>query len=296
MNLHLGPMLSIDAPAKLNLALHVTGQRADGYHLIESFVVFTELGDVVKAELSRADEFQLEGPEAPALSRDAVGSNLVVRARDALRKAARHSGRAAPAVSIRLDKRLPVAAGIGGGSADAAATLKLLCELWAYQPDDETLSGIALGLGADVPMCLNGTALVARGIGEVLDPVDLGFALDLVLINPRIGVSTPDVFSRLNRRDNPPLPAPQGLRDTDQFIAWLGQARNDLEPPARDLVPEISECLSLLETSGARLARMSGSGASCFGLYASRRDAEEAAAQLQLDKPDWFITATRTVP
>ncbi|MDF1606624.1 4-(cytidine 5'-diphospho)-2-C-methyl-D-erythritol kinase [Hoeflea sp. YIM 152468] len=288
-------MRATDAPAKINLALHVTGQRADGYHLIESFVVFTELGDRVMADLSSADGFHLEGPESAALSRDADGSNLVVRARDALREAARQSGRDAPPVSIRLDKRVPVASGIGGGSADAAATLKALSQLWDYRPTDEILSGIALDLGADVPMCLNGTPLIARGIGEVLQPVELGFALDLVLVNPRIGVSTPEVFSRLGRRHNPPLPAPKGMTDRDQFIDWLAKTRNDLEAPARNLVADISQCLSLLEESGARLARMSGSGATCFGLYACRDAAAEAAARLKHGRPDWFIAATCTV-
>lgn len=289
-------MLTLDAPAKINLALHVTGRRGDGYHLIESFVVFTELGDQVVAGLSDADDFQLDGNEAGALSSEAASSNLVVRARDALRDAACQAGQSAPPVTIRLDKRLPVASGIGGGSADAAATLKALCRLWKFQPDSEALSGIALDLGADVPMCLNGSTLLARGIGEALHPLDLGFALDLVLINPRIGVSTPKVFSQLSRRDNAPLAQPPNLSDKDQFLAWLADARNDLEAPARGLVPQISECLALLESSGARLARMSGSGATCFGLFACRDTAAHAAARLRREKPEWFIAATRTLP
>jgi 4-diphosphocytidyl-2-C-methyl-D-erythritol kinase len=288
-------MPGIDAPAKINLALHVTGRRADGYHLIESLVVFAELGDHVTVHPADRDAFMLEGPEAAALSAEAAGSNLVVRARDALRDAARQSGIALPPVDIRLDKRLPVASGIGGGSADAAATLKALCALWGYDPGREILSRIALALGADVPMCLEGRPLIARGIGETLVPVELGFALDLVIVNPRIGVSTPKVFAALESRDNPPLPGPEGTGDRNQFLTWLAETRNDLQPPAQSMVPEIDHCLSALHLAGAQFARMSGSGASCFGVFANAEAAGLAAGKLRADRPDWFIAATRTI-
>jgi 4-diphosphocytidyl-2-C-methyl-D-erythritol kinase len=287
-------MLRIDAPAKINLALHITGRRPDGYHLIDSLVVFAELGDQISVQLADKDAFHLEGPEAAALSTEASGSNLVVRARDALRDAARQSGVELPQVDIRLDKRLPVASGIGGGSADAAATLKALCLLWDYQPGSETLSKLALDLGADVPMCLDGRALIARGIGEALNPVKLGFDLDLVIVNPRIGVSTPAVFSALKHRDNAPLPAPDGLDDKNRFLDWLRAARNDLQPPAQRMVPAIDDCLSALHHAGAPLARMSGSGASCFGVFDSAEAAHTAAASRERRKPGWFIAATRT--
>jgi len=287
-------MLRIDAPAKINLALHITGRRTDGFHLIESLVVFTELGDRVSVELADRDSFLLEGPEAAALSTEAASSNLVVRARDALRDATRQSGTELPPVDIRLDKRLPVASGIGGGSADAAATLKALCLLWDYEPGSETLSRIALDLGADVPMCLDGKPLIARGIGETLTPIQLGFVLDVVIVNPRIAVSTPTVFSALECRDNPPLPDPEGLGDKDRFITWLTQTRNDLQTPAQRMVPEITECLSALRLAAARFVRMSGSGASCFGVFATAEAAQAAAKRLQHDRPGWFVAATRT--
>lgn len=288
-------MLRIEAPAKINLALHVTGRRADGYHLIESLVVFSELGDRVSVQLADVDAFHLEGPEAAGLSDESENSNLVVRARDALREAALQSGTELPAVDIRLDKRLPVASGIGGGSADAAATLKALCLVWNYDPGAETLSRIALDLGADVPMCLDGKPLIARGIGEALTPVELGFALDMVIVNPRVTVSTPTVFSALESRDNPPLPDPWGLEDKGRFLEWLKETRNDLQPAAQSLVPEIAECLSALDVAGARFARMSGSGASCIGVFDSTESAQAAATRLQNDRPGWFIAATRTV-
>ncbi|AKI01539.1 4-diphosphocytidyl-2-C-methyl-D-erythritol kinase [Hoeflea sp. IMCC20628] len=288
-------MLTLEAPAKINLALHVTGQRADGYHLIESLVVFTDLGDLVSVELSDRDGFILEGPESGALTAEDTQSNLVVRARDSLRAAAHRSGMEAAPVQIRLDKRLPVASGIGGGSADAAATLKALCRIWNFAPEPETLSTIALGLGADVPMCLSGQPLIARGIGEALDPVKLGFALDLVIVNPRIGISTPAVFSKLQRRDNTPLPAPEGLTDKHRFVEWLSQTRNDLQSPAMQLVPDIADCLSAVRDSGAQFVRMSGSGASCFGLYQSTEAAQDAAQRLRDEQPSWFIQATQTL-
>ncbi|MDP2732112.1 MAG: 4-(cytidine 5'-diphospho)-2-C-methyl-D-erythritol kinase, partial [Hoeflea sp.] len=181
-------MLTLDAPAKINLALHVTGQRADGYHLIESLVVFTQLGDKVSLGLAERDGFELAGAEAGALSAEDASANLVVRARNGLRDVARRFGVEAGPVQIRLDKQVPVASGIGGGSADAAATLNALCRLWNFEPGPEALSKIALGLGADVPMCLSARPLIARGIGERLEPVELGFALDLVIVNPRIGI------------------------------------------------------------------------------------------------------------
>lgn len=287
-------MLKIEAPAKINLALHIIGRRADGYHLIESLVVFAKLGDRVSVQKAERDMFRLEGPEAAALSGEDAGNNLVVRARDGLREMARQSGLELPPVEICLDKRLPVASGIGGGSADAAATLKALCQLWDFHPGAGTLSKLSLELGADVPMCLDGRALIARGIGETLSPVNLGFGLDLVIVNPRVSVSTPAVFSALEKRDNAPLPDPDGVDDKDRFLEWLEAARNDLQPPAQRMVPAIADCFSALEQAGARLSRMSGSGASCFGLFDSAEAARKAATRLQQDHPSWFVAATRT--
>lgn len=286
---------SLNAPAKVNLALHVTGRRDDGYHLLETFAVFTALGDRISAEPDDHDSFSVDGPEAGPLIGDAQGSNLVARARDALRQAAQADGHAAAPVRLHLDKRLPVASGIGGGSADAAAALKLLARLWRYQPSPEKLAAIALELGADVPMCLASRPLIASGIGESLNPVELGFVLDLVIINPRIGVSTPVVFSALESRTNPQLPAPEGLSDRTRFINWLTQTRNDLEPPACAKVPAIADCLLSLRDVGALFARMSGSGASCFGIFENAAAAEAAAIAVRKAQPGWFVEATHTM-
>jgi len=144
-------------------------------------------------------------------------------------------------------------------------------------------------------MCLNGQPLIARGIGETIEPAGLGFSLDLVIVNPRIGVSTPAVFTALESRENAPLPAPQGLGDRETFLTWLSGTRNDLEPPARRLAPQIGDCLSALTGSGALFARMSGSGASCFGVFKNRETALEAGKRLRQQQPGWFVNATRTV-
>jgi 4-diphosphocytidyl-2-C-methyl-D-erythritol kinase len=286
---------SLHAPAKVNLALHVTGRRDDGYHLLETFAVFTALGDRISAEPDDHDSFSIDGPEAGPLRGEAPGSNLVSRARDALRQAAQADGHAAPPVRLHLDKRLPVASGIGGGSADAAAALKLLARLWGYQPAPETLAAIALELGADVPMCLASRPLIASGIGEALAPVELGFVLDLVIVNPRISVSTPVVFSALESRTNPPLPAHEGLSGRSEFINWLTQTRNDLEPPACAKVPSIADCLTSLQGAGALFARMSGSGASCFGIFENAAAAEAAAIAIRKAQPGWFVAASCTL-
>lgn len=272
------------APAKLNLALHVLGKRPDGYHEIETLVAFAGIGDTVSAEPADRDEFVAEGPFASSLP---PSGNLVEMARDALRA---HSRSSRP-VRLVLTKRLPVASGIGGGSADAAATLRALARFWrlgSREAVEETLCEVGARIGADVPMCVLSRPLVARGIGEKLTPVP---AFDLaemacVIVNPLMPLETPEVFSALKRRDHPPLP-PLGGRTT---IEWLRTTRNDLAEPARRLVPLIGEVLDAL--SGATLSRMSGSGATCFGLYENERVAAQAANRIGRDHPDWFVRST----
>lgn len=286
----------VDAPAKINLALHVTGRRDDGYHLIETLAVFAALGDRVSAESADTDRFTINGPEAGPLLGDASEDNLVCRARDALRAQARASGLDAPPVHLHLEKALPVASGIGGGSADAAATLRLLADLWGLEIDSATLATIGLELGADVPMCMLQRPLIARGIGERLVPVEIAFPLDLVIVNPRVPVSTPVVFKALQRRDNPPLPLAGNWTDLESLLSWLGETRNDLEPAASSAVAEIGHSLDALRDTGALFARMSGSGASCFGIFEDRLTAEAAASSVQKANPGWFVAATATLP
>lgn len=265
------------APAKVNLALHVTGQRADGYHLLDSLVVFAAVGDRISATASATLTLDIVGEGAADLPTD--GRNLVLRAAAALNP----SGTAA----LRLDKVLPTASGIGGGSSDAAATLRALALLWGLpepRPDQ------TLALGADLPVCMAASPVRMRGIGEVLDPVPPLPALHMVLINPRQAVATPDVFRHLTQRDNPPMEPVPAAADAVAFAAWLQRQRNDLQAPAIAALPLIAKGLDhLATTSDCLIARMSGSGATCFGLYATASQAQVAANQLRAALPDWWV-------
>lgn len=278
------------APAKVNLALHVTGRRADGYHLLDTLAVFTGAGDRIRAAAAGSDGFAVSGPFAADIPAD--GANLVVRARDLLRGIA---GANARPVRIELEKSLPAASGLGGGSSDAAATLRALCRLWGLSLSAADLAAAALPLGADLPMCLAARTLRARGIGEALAPVEGLPGLDMVLANPGVAVATPAVFAALAGRASPPLAALPARPDFARVVEWLAAARNDLEAPAVSIAPAIASCLAALRHSGAALARMSGSGATCFGLYPSRQDAARAAAAIAAGQPAWYVRATRTL-
>lgn len=269
------------APAKVNLHLHVTGRRADGYHLLDSLVVFAGAGDVLHAK--PADELGLSvaGPFAGGLAQEA--DNLVLRA---ARLLAELTGVRAGAWLV-LEKNLPVASGIGGGSADAAAALRLLCRLWQVAPAPEALHQVAQRLGADVPVCMVNRSARMSGIGEVLAPVPPLPGVGLVLVNPGVSVSTPSVFKARNGGFSPPADFPDCWLDARSLAAWLQAARNDLEAPAMALVPVIADVLDALRAlPGCLLARMSGSGATCFGLFASPEEAERAAALLR--RPGWW--------
>lgn len=280
------------APAKINLALHVVGRRADGYHLLDSIVTFADAGDRLVFDAAGEDRFSLSGRFAPVLesAKDWQSGNLVLRARDALRQLLRDAGQAAAPVAIHLEKNLPVAAGIGGGSADAAATLRGLMRFWDAELSPARLDALALTLGADVPMCLRSTPLAVRGIGEDMTALADLPSLSLVLANPLLAVSTPDVFRRLEHRQNPPV----GDRGSLGWIEFLQGLRNDLEPPARALVPSIAEISAMLTSEGALLTRMSGSGATCFGIFASAETARRAAEHLRLRRPDWYFQDAQT--
>lgn len=274
---------SVLAAAKVNLALHVTGQRrGDGYHLLDSLVVFAETGDVVSATRAGALSLSVSGAMAGDLPPDR-DNNLVLRA---ARLLSRGEG-----ARITLEKVLPVAAGLGGGSSDAAATLRALSRLWGRPlPDTDAL----MRLGADVPVCLEGRPSRMRGTGETVSPVDCP-SLHMVLVNPGLGLSTPAVFSRLREKENPPLGRLPAWKTPDDLVNWLTLQRNDLEAPAIALVPEIDTALRALRaTPGCRLARMSGSGASCFGLFDDAARARAAGRRLLRQFPQWWVAATRT--
>jgi 4-diphosphocytidyl-2-C-methyl-D-erythritol kinase len=274
------------APAKLNLSLRVTGRRADGYHELDSCVVFTEWADRLSIVPDAALTLELAGPFAVALAERS--DNLVIRA---ARRLAAHAGRT-PDLRLILDKRIPLAAGLGGGSADAAATLRGLDRLWDLRLDSSELLAIALELGADVPVCLLGRPARMRGIGERIEALALP-ALDLVLANPNEAVSTARVFAGLGSVRSGPgreAPAPAGRAE---LLEWLRGCPNDLEAPARRLVPMIDRVLEALgQQPGCRLARMTGSGATCFGVFEDPAAAARAAAAVRRGHPDWWVVST----
>ena len=262
------------AYAKLNLALHVRGRMADGYHRLETIFAFCEDGDLLAVEESDALQLEIAGPFAAGLSTGP--DNLVLRAARSLRDRfqVRQGAR------LILDKRLPVAAGLGGGSADGAAALRLLSRWWQLDVSEADLLAIAAELGADVPACLLSRPARGEGRGDLLAPLaDVELAgRPVLLINPCLPLSTAAVFKGWDGIDRGPLGD------------WR-EGRNDLMPPAIGLVPEIAEALEAL--SGAEFARMSGSGASCFGLYRDVAGRDAAAESITRDHPDWWLLATR---
>ncbi len=265
----------MQAPAKINLTLHVTGRRPDGYHLLDSLVAFAGAHDVVTATPADTLCLTVAGPFAPALADDP--DNLVLRAARALAEAAGVLPRAA----LHLDKRLPVASGIGGGSADAAATLRALSRLWGLATPLREMHAIAARLGADVPVCVASRACRMSGIGEILSPVPKLPACGLLLANPGVALATQAVFRARSGAFSPPLVLPDAWPDAAALAATLALAGNDLQPPAIALCPAIGALLAALAAHpGALLARMSGSGATCFALFATPAEAEAAAAAL----------------
>lgn len=269
------------APAKVNLYLRVVGRRADGYHLLDSLAVFGPAADRLSARDTAAPDdgltLDVVGPFAPALADEA--DNLVLRAATLL---AASSG-IAPRARLVLEKRLPVASGIGGGSADAAATLRLLSRLWGVSVPD----GLALDLGADVPVCLAAQPARMEGIGERLGPAPTLPPFGLLLVNPGAAVSTPAVFRAREGAFSAPAVLPQGWASAEAMAVDLRQFGNDLEAPAMTLCPAIAEALAWLRARpGCLLAQMSGSGATCFGLFANALVAEAAGRGAP---PGWWV-------
>ena len=277
------------ARAKINLALHVTGQRDDGYHLIDSLVTFANFGDEVSVSPAAELTLSIDGPFAHEL--DASENNLVLKAARLLLGL---KGGAKFGAAIHLTKNLPVASGVGGGSADAAAALSALIDLWGISLDDDELHALALQLGADVPMCLAGKPCTARGIGEELHPVSLP-SMNIVMVNPLVSVSTPTVFNALSQKNNPPLEDVKHIADVESCVDYLKRQRNDLLLPSLSLTPEIGEALNALTKSGADFVSMSGSGATCFGVYSgTHEEAEKAAFNIQSQHPTWWVQSTTT--
>lgn len=279
------------APAKINLSLRAPGRRADGYHELRSLVVFADCGDVLTGEPAADLALDIAGPFAAALVGE--GDNLVLRAAKSL---GRHLG-IEPTAHLRLEKNLPVASGIGGGSADAAAAFRLLTKLWNARIEPAALASLALSIGADVPVCLEARPALMWGKGEQLMRLEALPPFWLVLANPGVALSTAAVFKALAAPDlseKQTAPLPPALDSLDALIDWLGAQGNDLEAPAKALAPTIADVIgALAQTQGCRLARMSGSGATCFGIFADEAGARNAAAEISAAHPGWWVVAAR---
>ena len=284
------------APAKVNLALHITGRRSDGYHLISSLAVFADCADIVGAEALPAGRMGLtvEGPLASELDRTTdPRDNLVIRAADRLAQAMQS---APPPTRLVLTKRLPIGAGLGGGSSDAAATLRLLDRQWRLDLGEARLAEIGVAIGADVPMCLRSRPLIAEGIGERVTLLPGIPALPVVIVYPGVAMSTKAVFGRLQAAERPPIPAvPERFASLLDFVFWLRQLRNDLSEPAKAENRLAGVAVkALANDSDCLLARMSGSGSGAFGIFFNSAAAARAAERLRAARPGWWITATKT--
>jgi 4-diphosphocytidyl-2-C-methyl-D-erythritol kinase len=278
---------AVSACAKINLFLHVGDRRSDGFHPLQSLAVFTGFGDRLTAEEADDLSLILDGPFAGALG---GGDNLVLKAARAL---ADRAGRPAHA-RLTLTKALPVASGIGGGSADAAAALRVLASLWRLSLDENVLREIAAALGSDVPVCLASKPAFMEGRGEILTPLKKLPGLPLLLVNPGVTVSTREVFALLGDRHGVGLKLPQaGFDDLADLLRFLETAGNDLETPARALQPVIDEVLKDLKAlPGALFVRMSGSGATCFALMSDDDGCVRAASLLKGRRPGWWVQPT----
>jgi|SRR6266404_6351943 4-diphosphocytidyl-2-C-methyl-D-erythritol kinase len=280
--------IRVPAPAKINLYLHIVGRRPDGYHELDSLVAFADVADVVTAQAAADLSLSIDGPFAAALA--GASSNLVLQA---ARLLASHCGITAGA-ALRLSKNLPVASGIGGGSSDAAATLRALQLLWKVQMRGSDLIALAARLGADVPVCLLGRIAWLGGIGDVLTPAPELPAVSVVLANPQTALATPAVFKAWRGQFSTPSRFSEPIADTAELAASLASRRNDLTEAAVGIVPVIADVLACLAAcEGALIARMSGSGATCFALFADHAAACAAASRLGGARPGWWVAAGR---
>ena len=288
--------VSIFAPAKINLYLHVTERLPNGYHALDSLMTFADIGDQIRIEEADEFAFEIDGPFAGAFEgADAKsgpdGSNLVVKAARALAAAASKSLN----YKIILTKNLPLGAGIGGGSADAAAVLWGLLSKWDIPKNVPYLDELMVGLGADVPVCFWSRDKRVRGIGEIFDPVDALPEIPIVLVHPGKPCSTPSVFSNFKGTLKTVQAIPDHFENAEDLISFLRNQENDLSEAAQKIVPEIKNILSSLAgQDGCNLDRMSGAGSTCFGLFENENAAQNAAHNIKQDNPDWWVETGTT--
>lgn len=281
------PMIYEFAPAKLNLYLHITGRRDDGYHDLDSLVAFAGVGDEIHLQPRSSFQFKVEGPQMKALAHEPADNNLAVKAAQSL---AELTGKSLD-VSITLIKNLPVASGIGGGSSDAAATLRALAKYWGLSPGDPKLHEAAARHGQDVPVCLKVENNFMTATGNKPAP-ELPYA-DIVLVNPNKPLATPAVYKAFRDSSHDFSPRAcfeQAPKDLETLIMLLKERHNDLQQAAEQLMPEIAAIIGVLNTSPDCLfAQMSGSGATCFGLFSDRGAARNAASIIHEQHPDWWV-------
>lgn len=288
----LSKRIEVFAPAKINLFLHVTGKRTDGYHILDSLVCFADIGDTIIIERSAAFQFNVTGTFAEQLSppqsqhKYSDSDNLVIRAAKALSEISNNP----LDLNITLEKNLPVAAGLGGGSSDAAAVIWGLQSLWGLDRRADYLPHFLISLGADVPVCYHAQASYMRGIGDVLHPAGVLPPCPVLLVNPMMTCATRDVFLRHNGQFQKDIMLREDFDDVFDLVAFLGRCGNDLYEPARHIIPDIDNVLNALKAQkGAMITRMSGSGATCFALFDTAEHASAAKLNISDENPDWFV-------
>ncbi len=280
--------MPVEAPAKINLFLHVGDKRPDGYHALESLVAFSQVGDQLRVSSGQSLWLDIDGPFSAGLS--AAQDNLVLRA---ARNLAEYAG-IAPQALLRLTKNLPVASGIGGGSADAAAALGGLNALWSLGLSNDALRDLAAEIGSDIPVCIESVPAWMEGRGERVESLSRFPEIPLVLVNPGVSVPTGPVFAALQSRTGVSGLRPKTQLDSvEKVLSFLQSTSNDLEAPALKIAPIIGSVLEALRGHHSLLARMSGSGATCFGIFPDDSRAEEAASAIQASNRGWWVGSTR---
>ena len=280
--------MNLNAKAKINLALHITAKLDNCYHQLETIVTFADFGDKISLEPCETTKLKIKGEFAEKLGEN---NNIIL---DVVKRLEKHNVNDLGA-EITLYKSVPVAAGMGGGSSNAATTLLGLNELWGLKLQKDEIMRIAKELGADVPMCIIEKPLLAKGIGDEIQEMPNMPKLHIVMVNPNVELKSKIVFDKLQKTDNEPLPELPTNDNTKEWIEWLQMCRNDMQDTAMQLVPEIGTCINVLEKNGAELARMTGAGASVFGLYTSEQSAQNAEKEIKIKYPNWWTKCGKTI-
>jgi 4-diphosphocytidyl-2-C-methyl-D-erythritol kinase len=284
--------IRVFAPAKINLHLHITGKRDDGYHELESLIAFADIGDWISLKPSTAFNLQITGPfaksfSAPERSAGPDSQNIILQA---LYRLAAKAQKSAPPVSITLEKNIPLASGMGGGSSNAASTIWAALKLWDIELSRPALDDLLLSLGADVPVCFHAAPALLRGIGDVVTPLSFLPEMPVVLMNPLKPCPTAGIFKSYRGGFKPESILPAHIEKAKKLLHFIRANDNDLTAAAVQMVPEITNIIQALKnTKGCQLARMTGSGATCFGLFENLPEAHMAAQTLGRENPDWWI-------